>query len=58
MVYGQDGSPRQRKWRLVGEETDSKWKCECSMEDTGRPTAFRKDGDEGRKLMKFKVARE
>lgn len=42
----------------MGEETDSKWKCEWSMDDTGRPMAFRRDGDEGRKLMKFTVARE
>ena len=60
-VYGQDETSWQRMWNLVGEETHSKWKCESRMEDTLRPTAFRRDGgwgDEGRKLMNFTVVRE
>ena len=60
-AYGQNESSWQRMWDLVGQDTDSKWKCESTMEDLANPAAFRRDGgwgDEGRKLMTFTVVRE
>ncbi|MCJ1306725.1 hypothetical protein MMC25_000368 [Agyrium rufum] len=60
-VYGHDASSLQRMWDRVGKETGSSWKVEATLESTGAPVGFTKEGkwgDPGRQFMKFAVIRQ
>ena len=45
-VYGRADSSCQRMWKLVGDERDSRWKCEARLENMSKPAALGKNVDQ------------